>query len=305
MNRESAKGVCYALAAFGAWGLNPFYFKEVVEIPALEVLAHRILWSIPLLALLIFLAKSWPAVQQALRDPRILCLLTVSTVILAVNWFIYIWAINSERILEASLGYYINPLVNVALGVLVLGEGLNRWRGLAIVLAAAGVLNLALAGDRFPWIALSLAGTFGVYGLIRKTIRVASIEGLFIEACLLLPPALAYLGYLAMAGESSFLTQGRGVDLLLILAGPVTALPLIWFTSGARRLDYATIGFFQYIAPSLHFLLAIFLYGEPFGRAHFITFACIWTALAIFSVDGLRRSRKSPLPQPQSAAEGG
>jgi chloramphenicol-sensitive protein RarD len=279
---------------FSAWGLNPIYFKAVVEISLLEVLAHRIFWSFPFLAALIFLAKSWKAVQSAFADPRTLSLLMVSTLILAVNWFIYLWAINNDRILESSLGYYINPLVNVVLGVLVLGERLNRWRGLALVLAAAGVLNLALAGGQFPWIALSLASTFGVYGLIRKTIRVASIEGLFIESCLLLPPAFAYLVFLAATGQSSFGTEGREISILLILAGPVTALPLIWFTSAARRLDYATVGFFQYIGPSLQFLLAVFLYGEHFGRAHVITFGCIWTALVIFTIDGVRRSRKPP-----------
>ena len=306
VRRESLRGVLYALLAFSAWGLNPIYFKAVVEIPLLEVLAHRIFWSFPFLAALIFLAKSWKAVQSAFADPRTLSLLMVSTVILAVNWSIYIWAINSDRILESSLGYYINPLVNVVLGVLVLGERLNRWRGLALVLAAAGVLNLALAGGQFPWIALSLACTFGVYGLIRKTIRVASIEGLFIETCLLLPPAFAYLFFLAVTGQNSFGTEGREISILLILAGPGTALPLIWFTSAARRLDYATVGFFQYIGPSLQFLLAVFLYGEHFGRAHFITFGCIWTALVIFTIDGVRRSRRPPAgPQPQRATEGG
>ncbi|HMB76417.1 MAG TPA: EamA family transporter RarD, partial [Kiloniellaceae bacterium] len=266
---------------------------------------HRIVWAVPLLALLIYWAKSWPKVRRAVADPRVLCTLMATTVILGVNWFLYIYAINSAQILQSSLGYYINPLVNVGLGVLVLGERLNRWRALAILLAAVGVVNLAVTGDHFPWIALTLAGTFGVYGLIRKVISVASIEGLFIEAGLLLPVALGYLVYLAVAGQSSFSLQDGRTDILLMLAGPVTALPLIWFTSGARRLDYATIGFFQYIAPSLHFLLAVFLYDEPFGPAHLITFACIWTALAIFSVDGLRRSRRGRLPQPQRLAEGG
>lgn len=305
MTPENVKGVCFALLAFGAWGLNPFYFKAVAAIPVLELLAHRIIWAAPFLALLIYWAKSWPKVRRAVADPRILCILAATTTILAVNWFLFIYAINSAQILQSSLGYYINPLVNVALGVLVLGERLNRWRGIAILLAVAGVVNLAVTGDHFPWIAVTLAGTFGIYGLIRKVIPVASIEGLFIESCLLLPLALGYLAYLAVAGQSSFFNDGLRVDVLLVLAGPVTALPLIWFTSAARRLDYATIGFFQYIAPSLHFLLAIFIYDEPFGRPHLITFACIWTALAIFSADGVRRSRTARAAQPQRLAEGG
>jgi len=305
MRREALKGGCFALAAFGAWGLNPLYFKEIAAIPELEVLAHRIIWAVPLLAFLVYWAKSWPQVRRAVTNPKVLGILMVTTAILGLNWFLYIYTINTGQILQSSLGYYINPLVNVCLGVLILGERLNGWRLVAILLAAIGVINLAVAGDQMPWIALTLAGSFGVYGLIRKVISVASIEGLFIETALLLPLSLGYLIYLAVVGESSFINQGYRIDLLLMLAGPMTALPLIWFTSSARRLDYATLGFFQYIAPSLHFLLAVFLYDEPFGLPHMITFACIWTALAIFSIDGFRRARKAPLAQPQRVAEGG
>ena len=246
----------------------------------------------PLLGLLVALAGRGPTIAQALADRRTVLALLCSTLILSVNWFIYILAINSERILESSLGYYINPLVMVVLGMVFLKERLSPWQGIAVALAALGVANMVMQLGTLPWIALALAGTFGTYGLIRKLVRLGSIEGLFVETSLMLPVALCYAGFLAYSGNAYFLARDWQLDILIVLAGPVTSLPLVWFASGARRLNYATVGIFQFIAPSGHFLLGVFVYDEPFGRAHLITFACIWVAIVIFSLDSLRSLRR-------------
>ncbi len=290
---EAGKGVAYAVAAYGFWGLNPIYFKLVDHVPALEVLAHRVIWSVLFLVVLVALIKSWRKVAAALRDRRTLLLLALSTVIISANWLIYIWAIMVERVLETSLGYYINPLVSVLLGVVVLRERLSLWQGVAVALAAAGVLNLALGAAGFPWVAVSLALTFGVYGLIRKTVAVGSIEGLLIETVFMLPIALAFLIVLALRGGGAFGTVDLSTDILLLLVGAVTMLPLIWFTSAARRLRLATVGFFQYIAPTCHFLLAVFAFGEPFTWTHLVTFVLIWTAVGIYTAQSLAELRRT------------
>lgn len=301
--RKAGIGVLYALAAFGFWGANPLYFKAVDHVPALEVMAHRVVWAVLLLALLVSLSRRWRVVAKALADRRTVVMLLLSTSIISVNWLVYIWAINVERVLETSLGYYINPLVSVLLGVLVLGERLTFWQGVAVLLAACGVANLAWGVDQFPWVALLLAFTFGLYGLIRKTVRIESVDGLLVETGMMLPLALAYLIYLAALGQGSFGTLDRTQDLLLALSGVVTAAPLIWFTSAARRLKLSTVGFFQYIAPSCHFLLAIFAFDEPFTTTHLVTFLLIWTALAIFTVQSLVGSRRRARARVAEAAD--
>ena len=290
--RQSLAGGGYALLAFAAWGVNPIYFKAVAEVAALEVLASRVIWSLPLLILLVVIARRWPVIRQALGERRTILALLCSTTILMVNWFIYIHAMNTDQVLESSLGYFINPLVNVIFGLVIFKERLRPWQVLAVGLAALGVLNLVFRADTVPWIALSLACTFSTYGLIRKLVKLGSVEGLLVETALVMPVALGYVVYLALMGEVHFLSHGWRLDLLIILAGPVSALPLIWFTSGARRLDDSTVGIFQYIAPSLQFLLGVFVYEEPFGNVQLVTFACIWTALAIFTVDSLRHMRR-------------
>lgn len=292
VQRHSLVGGGYALLAFGAWGFNPIYFKAVAEVPALEVLASRVIWSLPLLIVLVMIGRGWPVIRQALGERSTLLALLCSTTILMANWFIYIHAMNTDRVLESSLGYFINPLVNVIFGLVIFKERLRPWQIVAVGLAAAGVLNLVFRSGAVPWIALSLACTFSTYGMIRKLVKLGSVEGLLVETALVLPIALGYTVYLALMGQAHFLAHGWRLDLLIILAGPVTALPLIWFTSGARRLNYSTIGIFQYIAPSMQFLLGIFVYGEPFGPVQLVTFACIWTALAIFTGDSLRHMRR-------------
>lgn len=287
-------GAAYALAAFVFWGANPVYFKAVGEVPPLEVLAHRVVWSVLLLAGLITLRRRWRVVAAALAERRTGLMLGLSTLVISANWLTYIWAISAGRVLETSLGYYINPLVNVLLGVVVLRERIDLWRGLAVALAGLGVLNLALRAEGLPWVSLVLAFSFAIYGLIRKTVRIEAVEGLLVETALLLPLALGFLVVLGADGTGAFGARGAGLDLLLVLAGAVTALPLVWFTAAARRLDYATVGFFQYIAPSCQFLLAVLLYGEPFTAAHLVTFLCIWGALAIVTARSVVEARRRP-----------
>ena len=294
---DSAAGAAYAVAAYGAWGLNPVYFKAVSDIPALEVLAHRVVWSLLLVVFMVLVARRGGLLLQALRDRRTLGLMALSTLVLSVNWLIYIWAINVERVLETSVGYYINPLLSVLLGVLVLGERLTRLQVVAVVLAALGVLNLALGVAGLPWVALSLAATFALYGLIRKTARIGALDGMLVETAIMLPLALAYIAFLAGGGASHFATLDRTTDLLLALSGPVTMLPLIWFASAARRLTLSMVGFFQYIAPTGHFLLAVFAFGEPFTRSHLVTFLLIWTAVALFVWSSVRGAARPATPR--------
>ncbi len=289
--RQTVSGVLFALAAFGLWGINPVYFKAVDHIPEVEVLAHRVVWTVALLAALVTVTGGWATIGRALRDRRTLVLLGLSTALISVNWFIYIWAVVAERVLETSLGYFINPLISVLLGVLVLGERLSPLQGVAVALAALGVVHLSFDAAGLPWVALSLAVTFGFYGLIRKTVSIGSAEGLLVETGLMLPLASVYL--LLAGGTTGFFGSGSPADMLLLLAaGLVSATPLLCFTSAARRLRLSTIGMFQYLAPSCQFLLAVFAFGEPFTQAHLVTFLCIWTALGIFTLDTLRRSRR-------------
>ena len=278
--QRTRTGMLYALATFGAWGLNPFYFKAVDQFPAIEVLAHRVVWSSLLLAALISWGRQWPQVRAAVTARRTLATLALTSLIIGGNWMIYIHAMDSDQVLESSLGYYINPLVNILFGRVFLGERLSPTQMLAVALAAIGVLILAIAFGEPPWLALGLAGTFATYGLLRKILRVEALPGLFIETLFLLPIAL---GLLLILG-TRFGRVDPATDLLLIAAGPVTALPLLWFTHAARRLKLSVLGFFQYLSPSCQFLLAVFAFGEHFGPAHYVTFACIWIAIAIFTL---------------------
>ena len=293
--KRSRTGALYALCAFLAWGFNPVYFKAVAEVPVVEIVAHRILWALLLVAMVVSIGRQWPAVARALFDRRAMTALVASTVLLSSNWGLYVWAVAHERILETSIGYFINPMVSVLLGVVFLGERLNRVQMVAVALAVAGVAYLTLNYGQAPWIALYLAGSFGLYGLIRKIAPVNAIGGLFIETLILAPLALGYLVWLHVTGAGSFGRASIGFDVLLIASGPVTALPLLWFSAAARRLNLSTVGFFQYIAPSTQFLLAVFVYGEPFTPAHAVTFPLIWTALAIFTADAVRRQRRAAI----------
>lgn len=304
MRDEKVIGGAYAAAAFGAWGVLPVYFHVLSYVPPLELLSHRIVWSVVLLAGLVTALKRWPAIRAAISDRRTLLMLVGSTTFICINWLTFIWAVSAERVMEISLGYYINPLVNVVLGVLVLRERLNAAQGVAVALAAIGVANLALQTTGLPWPSLVVALSFGFYGLIRKTTKLESIEGLFLETSLVGPLAFGFLIVLGIQGQGLFTLDAPTRMLLLMAAGVITSLPLIWFACGARRLSYIAVGFFQYLAPTGHFLLAVFAFGEPFTVHHAVTFACIWTALAIFSVDRWRHaSRERRARRAAAAAE--
>jgi len=285
---EARRGLAFTLGAFLLWGFNPFYFKAVASMPALEVLAHRVFWSVAMLLPVYFaMRRPWPF-RILIQDRRVLPMLMASTAILAGNWLIYIWAVASDQVLQASLGYYITPLVNVALGILVLRERLRPMQAIAVVLATAGVVLQAIGVGALPWIGVGLALSFGTYGLLRKQVGIGAMDGLFVEALLLLPVALGLILWWELAGTGAFGHRGIGIDLLLVAAGPVTAVPLILFAAGARRITMVALGFCQYLAPSIYFLLGVFWYGEPFGPWNLASFLVIWLALAIFTVDSIR-----------------
>jgi chloramphenicol-sensitive protein RarD len=286
----SRTGLAYGLAAFAFWGLVPVYFKAVASVSALEVLAHRVVWSLVILAGLVAVRRQLPAVRAVLADARTVAALVATTGLIAGNWYLFIWAVANGRVLQASLGYFINPLVNVALGVVFLRERLSRAATVAVALATLGVIYQTVLGGRFPWIALTLACSFGLYGLLRKTARAGPIVGLGIETALLAPVALIYLAWLRTAGSLRFAGGDETLDLLLVAAGVVTAVPLLWFARAAQLLPLSVVGFLQYLAPTMHFVLAVAFYGERFGGHHAVTFGCIWTALAIFTADRLRRA---------------
>jgi chloramphenicol-sensitive protein RarD len=283
-------GLALGLGAYLLWGVLPLYFKALAGVGAVEIVAHRIVWSLFFLAALVTLRTRWPAIRAAVTTPRVLMTLALTSALIGVNWLVYIYAVMSGHVLEGSLGYYLNPLVNVLLGVVLLKERLSRFQMIAVGLAAAGVAVLAAGAGEALWISLTLAASFALYGYLRKVATVDSLEGLSIETTILVPLALGYIFWLEGSGAGHFLDTRR-VDILLILGGAVTAIPLLLFTAAARRLPYSTLGFLQYIAPSLQFLLAVLVFGEPLTTAHLVCFAAIWTALAIFVFEGIRTGR--------------
>jgi len=288
---EGPKGVLYALGAFGIWGLSPIYFKAVAAVPATEVLAHRTVWAMLLLVAILHLRGRGRVLLAELRTGERRGTYLATTALLASNWLLFIWAIQNDRVLDASLGYYINPLVSVLLGVAFLRERLSPWQTLAVALAACGVLNLVLGHGELPWVSLAIAGSFGLYGLLRKRAGLDAMLGLAVETVLIAPIALAWLGALALQGAGSFGRGGIGVDALLAFSGVITAVPLVCFLEGVRRLRLATVGLMQYTAPTLMLLLGVFAFGEPFGTARAITFALVWAALAIYSADSVAVAR--------------
>lgn len=289
-----SRGLAAALLAFGTWGFFPIYFKALAHVPALEVLAHRVVWSVVLLAIVTPLLGRWATAREAL-GPRKRRLVAASALLIAANWGTYIWAVQAGRVLQASLGYYVNPLVSVLLGVVFLRERLRRLQTVAVALAAVGVGVLVVDRGELPWLPLTLALTFGLYGLVRKRAGVDPVGGLLAETALLAPLALAWVGVLAAGGAGSF-GAGAGTSLLLAAAGPVTAIPLVWFARGVRSLPLSTVGLLQYVTPTLQLLLAVLVYREPFAAAHAVAFGFIWSALALYSWDSLRAVRAGAAP---------
>lgn len=284
------QGLLAAAAAYLIWGLFPLYWKLLSSVPALQIMAHRIVWCALFVALWLVMREGWAWTRTL--SGRLLAMLAGSSALIALNWWLYIWAVNSGHIVETSLGYFINPLVSVLLGVLVLRERLNPRQWLAVAVAAAGVLWLTTQAGRLPWIALLLAASFAGYGLIRKLAVVPSVQGLMVESGLLLVPALLFLAWLSSQGASAFGHADRTTDALLVISGLVTALPLVLFAYGARRIPLSMVGILQYLAPTLQLGLGVLVFHEPFTRMQAIGFGCIWAALLIYALDGLYRTRK-------------
>ena len=287
------KGVLFALGAFLIWGVCPLYFKLLTHVSPGEILSHRIIWSCVLLLILLLASRRFYRVQAVLRQPRQLLNLTLSALLVAGNWLLFIWSVNNNHLLEASLGYYINPLLNILLGMLFLGERLRRIQSLAVALAGVGVIIQVVLLGHLPWIALTLAITFSIYGLIRKQLPVDAQTGLFVETMLLLPLALIYLLTLANSSTSDLTLIASSLNLLLMAAGVVTTVPLLLFTAGARLIPLSTLGFIQYLGPSIMFLLALFYYDEPVQPAKLLTFGFIWSALLLFSWESWHHSRRA------------
>ncbi|MEO3998661.1 EamA family transporter RarD [Mesorhizobium sp. CAU 1732] len=281
-DKEATRGFLFALSAYLLWGLLPLYMKAAAHIPAMEVLAHRVLWSIPIAGIVLLVLGRTADIRQAIRSPRTMAMAAVTAAIISVNWGVYVWAIAVDRTVETALGYYINPLVTVALGALFLGERLDRMQMIAIGLAIAAVLILTIEQGGLPWVSLVLAFSFAAYGYLRKTLPIGPSQGFFLEVMIIAPIALAYVMWLWSRGEGHFLGDGGNVGLLM-LAGPVTAIPLILYAFGAKLLRISTIGIMQYIAPTMVAFLAVFVFDEPFGTARLIAFALIWIALALYT----------------------
>jgi chloramphenicol-sensitive protein RarD len=291
-DRQSGVGALFAFFAFLIWGLSPLYWKALHGVGAFEIILHRILWSFAFLMPLVCLSHRWTELRKTIKSPKMLSILLITSILVGGNWLIYIWAVNNGRVLQASLGYYINPLVNILLGMVFLRERLRRAQAVAVLLATLGVLNLTFRYGVLPWVSLALAFSFGVYGLIRKVAAVGALVGLTVETLLLAAPAGIWVFHLHQIQSGAFLHSGIKTDLLLLGTGILTATPLLLFNLGARRITLATLGFIQYTAPTGMLLLGVTMFGEPFSRIQAVTFGLIWTALAIYSWDTVRGNRK-------------
>ncbi len=285
---RSGSGLASGLAAYTLWGVFPIYFRAVAHVPPLVVLCHRVVWSALFLGFVISLRKEWRPIAQVASSQRNLLWLSAGAVLIALNWLIFIYAVGSGQTLQASLGYFINPLFSIALGMFFLGERLRKWQWLAVIIAAGAVVNLALRGHGFPWIAVSLAVSFGLYGLVRKRADVNSLHGLLVETAILLPGAALLL--LVMPGAR----VSAGSWLLLSLSGVITAVPLLLFGVAVRRLQLSTLGFLQYVGPTLQFLLAIWAFHEPLSQTKLVSFALCWLAIAVYVADSILNRRPAP-----------
>ncbi len=292
-NPSTRQGVLCALGAYFIWGIAPAYFKLIQQVAPIEIMTHRVIWSVLFMILLITISRNWRRVRSILQQPRKIALLAVSALLVGGNWLLYIWAVNNHHMLEASLGYFINPLLNVLVGMVFLGERFRRMQWIAVILAACGVLVQLWKFGSLPIIALGLAVSFSFYGLVRKKIAVEAQTGMLIETLWLFPLAAIYLFGIADSSTSHLTNNSLSLNLLLIAAGIVTTVPLMLFTSAATHLRLSTLGFFQYLGPTLMFLLAVTLYGEQLSDDKLVTFAFIWAALALFICDALYTLRRS------------
>lgn len=283
-------GILLALGAYAIWGMFPIYFKSLHEIPPFEILLYRMIFSLLFLACVLAVRRQWAWIGPVLRQPKVLLGFTASALLLSSNWFLYIWSVDHDRVIDASLGYFMTPLVNVLLGAVVLRERLRPLQWAAVAMAAIGVLWLTWQAGHPPWVSLLLGITFGGYGLLRKTAALGALEGLSLETAVLFPLALISLFFISAQGAHGFADASPLTQTLMVLSGPITAVPLLLFAAGARRVPLSTMGLLQYLTPTLQLLVGIWLYNEPFGGARLIGFAAIWVALGLYTVDSLWRS---------------
>ncbi len=282
--RDSAtRGFFFALSAYVFWGVQPIFMKMVAHIPAAEVVAHRIVWSVPIAGIVLLILGRTADINVALRSPRTLIMAAVTAALITFNWGVYVWAIAADRAVETALGYYINPLVSVVMGAVLLSEKLSWPQIAAVLLAAIAVLVVTVDAGGLPWVSLALALSFAFYGYLRKTLPIGPSQGFFLEVLILCLPALGYIGWLQMTGQNHFVASAPGDMLLLVLCGPVTATPLLLYAFGAKLLRFSTIGIMQYIGPSIVLLIAVFVFGEPFGGVRAVAFGLIWVALVLYS----------------------
>jgi chloramphenicol-sensitive protein RarD len=293
------KGILNGIAAYALWGFFPIYWKLLHQVPALQVIGHRIGWSFILLIAFILLTKQWKDFRSAALTPKTLAIYSIAGVLLTVNWLVYVWGVNAGFIVETSLGYFINPLLSVLLGVIFLRERLRPVQWIPVALAATGVIYLTLAYGRLPWIALTLAFSFGFYGFVKKLAPLGSLYGLTLETGIVFPVALIYLAFVEFSGAGAFLHDGALIDALLIGAGLVTTIPLLMFAAAAKQIPLTVLGILQYIAPTLQFLIGVFVYHELFGESRLIGFGLVWLALVIFWVESYLAKRVLVQPIPE------
>lgn len=296
------RGVWYAVVAYLLWGVFPIYIKWLQQVPPVEILAHRVVWSLIFVTVLLTIERHWEWLRTLAARPAIIGRFVATATVVSVNWGVYIWAITSNRVVDASLGYFINPLVNVLLGAMVLRERMRPVQWAAVAVAAAGVAWLTVLAGTLPWIGLALAVSFGTYGLLRKTASLGALEGLTLETALLFPFAFGYLFWLASINQNTFVEASTAMRWLLVAAGPVTAVPLLLFAAGARRIPLSLLGLLQYIGPSIQLLLGVWLYQEPFAPAKAAGYALIWAALALYTAETLWQTwRRAPEAAPDTA----
>ena len=293
------KGILSGIGAYALWGFFPIYWKYLHDVPALQVIGHRIGWSFLLLILVILVSRQWTEFRSAVSQPKVIGIYSIAAVLLSINWLVYVWGVNAGFIVETSLGYFINPLLSVLLGVIFLRERLRPAQWIPVSIAAIGVIYLTIVYGRLPWIALSLAVSFGFYGLVKKLAPLGSLHGLTLETGIVFPAALIYLLIVESNGSGAFLHQTTLTDILLIGAGVVTTIPLLMFASAAKQIPLTVIGLLQYIAPTLQFLIGVFIYKEPFDQSHLVGFGIVWVALVTFWVENYlsRRVPVEPIPE--------
>lgn len=291
--RAAEAGLAAALLAYFVWGLSPLYWKYLSDVDAMQTLAHRYLWTLPLTFVAMAAMRLWPELRALAVRPRHLGLLAVSATMVAINSGTYLWGVNHDRVVEASLGYFLTPLLTVLFGLLLFRESLRPWQWVAVGLAAAGVANLVATHGIFPWVGLVVGASFATYGAVRKLVPIGSVAGFFAETALIAPVALVFLAGVSLSGDGAFGGDDPATDLLLVGGGLVTAVPFLLYVVGARRLRLSTVGLLFYINPSLQFLVGVFVFGEPVTQAHLVTFGLIWTGLAVYSVESRLRMRRA------------